>query len=238
MTQNNKNKQFGTQTYLPIAEIRDNTLVLKNGGIRAVLKTNAINFNLKSEDEQTAIIMSYQSFLNSLEFPIQILIKSKKLDLDDYIEQVTKLADEQENKLLKEQTYEYAQYIKRLIEYADIMEKNFFVIVPYDIGNTKTTTIWQSFFQKLSPKDSFSDILKRYKGFEESRKKLTQRVSQIKTSLESCNLKVSELKTDELIDLFYKSYNPITSQTVKLKNLSSTSIITDEEKLRENENLI
>ncbi|MDX9970915.1 MAG: hypothetical protein RBS56_03345 [Candidatus Gracilibacteria bacterium] len=238
MPEQKKSTQLGAQTYLPIAEIRDNTLVLKSGGIRSVLKTNAINFNLKSEDEQTAIILSYQAFLNSLEFPIQILIKSKKLDLDDYIEQVKKRADEQTNKLLQEQTYEYAQYIKRLIEYADIMEKNFFVIVPYDIGTEKTTSIWQSFFRKLSPKDSFTDILRRHKDFDEHRKKLTQRVTQIKSNLENCNLKVEELTTEELIDLFYKAYNPITSQTVKLKNLSGSSIVTDEEKLRENSELI
>lgn len=228
------NKEYGIQTYLPIAEIRDNTIVLKNGGIRSVLKTTAINFNLKSEDEQNAIIISYQSFLNSLEFPIQVLIKSKKLDLDEYIDQVKKKGDDQKNKLLQEQTYEYAQYIKRLIEYADIMEKNFFVIVPYDMGKEKTTTLLQSFFQKLSPKDSFSDIFKRRKGFEEQRKKLSQRVSSIKSNLENCNLKVEELNTEELIELFYKAYNPNTSQTVKLKKISETSIMTDEEKIKEN----
>ncbi len=237
-TTSKKNKDIGSQTYLPIAEIRENTIVLKNGGIRAILKTNAVNFNLKSEEEQNAIIISYQSFLNSLEFPIQILIKSKKLDLDDYIEQVKKKGDEQQNKLLQDQTYEYAQYIKRLIEYADIMEKSFYVIVPYDIGSEKTTTLFQGFFQKLSPKDSFTDILKRRKNFEEHRKKLSQRVSTIKANLESCNLKVEELKTEDIIELFYKSYNPITSQTVKLKKLSDTSIITDEERIKETEEMI
>src|SRR3989338_9424967 len=117
-----------TQTHLRIAEIRDNVLILKNGGMRAVLRSSSINFNLKSEEEQNAIIYSYQGFLNSLEFPIQILVRSKKLDIDDYIEQVKKLGDKQENKLLQEQTYEYAQYIKRLVEYAEIMEKEFYVI--------------------------------------------------------------------------------------------------------------
>jgi hypothetical protein len=121
-----------TQIYLNIAEIKDDIVVLKNGGIRAVLQTNSVNFNLKSEDEQNATIYSFQSFLNSIDFPVQIVIQSRKLDVDKYIENVKEIGEKHENALLKKQTMEYCEYIQKLVEYADIMEKKFYVIVPFD----------------------------------------------------------------------------------------------------------
>jgi hypothetical protein len=89
-----------------------------------------VNFNLKSEDEQKSIISAYQGFLNLLDFPIQIYIRSKKIDIDNYVESVDKLAEKQENQLLQNQTYEYTAYVRKLVEYANIMEKQFYVIVP------------------------------------------------------------------------------------------------------------
>ena len=121
-----------TQRFLQIAEVRDNVLVLKNGGVRTILKTSSINFNLKSEAEQNSIIYAYQNFLNSLEFPIQIVVRSKKLEIDEYLEKIRGYGDKQPNPLLKKQTLEYVEYIKKLVEYADIMEKEFYVVVPYD----------------------------------------------------------------------------------------------------------
>ena len=107
-------KSAATQRFLPIAEIHNDTVVLKNGGLRAVLQTSSINFNLKSEEEQNSLIYGYQSFLNSLEFPVQILIRSKKLDIDDYLESLEETKNKQENPLLKEQTAEYQEYIEKL----------------------------------------------------------------------------------------------------------------------------
>ncbi|MFH1284198.1 MAG: hypothetical protein ABIH78_01265 [Candidatus Peregrinibacteria bacterium] len=226
---NRSNPEASTQAHLRIGEIRDNTLVLKNGGMRAVLKTTSINFNLKSEQEQEAIIRGYQGFLNSLEFPIQILVKSKKLDIDDYIDEVKKLGDNQQNKLLKEQTYEYAQYVKRLVEYADIMEKEFFVIIPYDPGRTQGMNFMQAFFQRLSPKDSYADIKRRHAEFNNLKKGLTQRINIVKSGLENCGLKAEQLGTQGLIELFYESYNPLISRSAKLKDVDKLSLETDEE---------
>lgn len=231
--QNRQKANESTQTHLRIAEIRDNVVVLKNGGVRGVLKTSSINFNLKSEQEQNAIIYSYQGFLNSLEFPIQILVRSKKLDIDDYIEQVRKLGEKQENKLLQEQTYEYAQYVARLVEYADIMEKEFYVIVPYDPGRIIGENKFQSFFQRLAPKDSYSDIKRRHAEFEHLKKGLSQRLNVVRTGLENCGLKVQDLDTIAIIELFYGSYNPKTSRNQKLKNLQETSIETDEAHIKQ-----
>ncbi len=227
-----KQKAESTQAHLRIAEIRDDVIVLKNGGLRSILKTSSINFNLKSEEEQNAIIYSYQGFLNSLEFPIQILVRSKKIDIDDYIDQVKVLGEKQENQLLKEQTYEYAEYVKRLVEYADIMEKEFYVIVPYDPLRTDSTSKFQGFFQRIATKDSSLEVKKRHNEFDQLKKKLIQRTNIIKSGLENCGLKVKELGTYEIIDIFYKSFNPETSRSEKLKDLKLTNIETDEEKVK------
>ncbi len=229
------NAGASTQTHLRIAEIRDNTLILKNGGTRAILKVTSLNFNLKSEQEQNAIIYAYQSFLNSLEFPIQILVRSKKLNLDNYIEQMETLGEKQENKLLQEQTIEYAQYIRRLIDYANIMEKNFYVIIPYDPLRAKSKNIVQAFFERLSPKDSYGDIKKRHAEFKNLKKGLTQRIHTVKAGLENCGLKAEPLDTQEIIELYYNSYNPQVSRSAKLKNLKGITIETDEEKLEKEE---
>jgi hypothetical protein len=229
---NRAKKEASTQTHLRIAEIRDNVVVLKNGGVRAVLKTSSINFNLKSEDEQNAIIYSYQSFLNSLEFPIQILVRSKKLDIDNYIEQVRKLGEKQENQLLQEQTYEYASYVERLVEYADIMEKEFYVIIPYNPGRTEGTHKVQSFFQRLFPKDTHGDTKQRHSEFDGLKKNISQRVNIAKSGLENCGLKVTELETVDLIELYYNSYNPMTSRNQKLHQMDKMAIETDEERIK------
>lgn len=228
-----KTEASSTQVYLKIAEIRDDTLVLKNGGIRAVLKVSSINFNLKSEDEQNAIIYSYQGFLNSLEFPIQVVMRSKKLDIDNYIDNLNDLAEKQTNTLLQRQTYEYMDYIQRLIEYADIMEKEFLVVIPYNPLRAVKPNIIQRFFQNLSPKDSFSDLQRRHKEFMQLKKGLNQRVNTVISGLENCGLKVDQLRTHALIELFYEIYNPLTSRTQKVEKLEEMKIKTDKDILDE-----
>lgn len=199
-------------------------MVLKNGGLRAVLQTNSINFNLKSEDEQNAIIYGYQSFLNSLEFPIQILVQSRKLDIDKYVENVRSKADEHNNELLKNQTLGYCDYIKKLIEYADIMEKRFYVIVPYDPYRAQSTNMFAKFLESISSKDSVDSIKRRHKEFNELNKHLGERVSLVKAGLEGCNLRVAQLETQQLIELFYQAYNPITSRNEKIEDLEAMDV--------------
>jgi len=216
-----------TQMYLKIAEIRDDSLVLKNGGIRAVLKVSSINFNLKSEDEQNAIIYSYQNFLNSIEFPIQIVIKSKKLDIDNYIDQLSELGEKQTNTLLQRQTYEYMDYIQRLVEYADIMQKEFYVVIPYDPFRSTKPNFLQRFFQDMSPKDSFSELRRRHAEFIQLKKNLNQRINVVKSGLENTGLTVEQLKTAQLIELFYETYNPLTSRNQKIEDIEETNIKLD-----------
>ena len=219
-----QNKSKATQRFLPIAEIHDNTVVLKNGGVRAVLQTSSVNFNLKSEEEQNALIYGYQSFLNSLEFPIQILVRSKKLDIDNYLAHLNQLKEEQENPLLKNQTAEYQEYIEKLIEFADIMEKKFYVVVPVDAPTGTKISFIDRFLEHIRPDDTLSKLRSRRKLFKDLRKKLTQRVNQVEQGLIGLNLRAQELDTKQLIELFYQSYNPVTSRFQKLDKLEETNL--------------
>lgn len=226
---NDQNSKAATQLHLRIAEIRDNTAVLKSGGVRAVLKVASINFNLKSEAEQNAIIYSYQSFLNTLEFPVQIVIRSRKLDLDKYIEKLKGIGEKQTNTLLQRQTYEYVDYIQRLIEYADIMEKEFYIVVPADPARAVAQNFIEKFWGRMHPADSIASIVRRHQEFEQLKKTLNQRASIISTGIENCGLKVQQLTTAELIALFYQIYNPITSRNEKVEQASQFDIDSDEE---------
>lgn len=224
-----KGKKESTQMHLKIAEIHDNTLILKNGGLRSVLKASSVNLNLKSEEEQNAVIYSYQNFLNTLEFPIQIVVRSKKLDLDAYIEKLKKIAVKQGNPLLQKQTFEYIEYVSRLVEYADIMEKQFYVIVPQDPFGQEKKGFIASFLENIFPQDTVSKINQRHKQFEELKKRLTQRVNMVLANLEACGIRVRELNTQELIELFYESYNPLTSRSQKFAPEDRLALEEDEE---------
>lgn len=220
---------LSTQTYLRISEIRENTVVLKNGGLRAVLRVSSINFNLKSEDEQNAIIYSYQGFLNTLEDPIQIVIRSKKLDIDKYLDDLREKATKQTNALLQKQTTEYVEYIQKLVEYADIMSKEFYVVIPQDPYRSKNQTFLEKFFGFINAKDSYGQIKQRRDEFDELQRKLAQRVNSVKIGLENCGLKVEELTTKDLIQLFYEINNPVAARYQKGENWDQSNIKTDDE---------
>jgi len=223
-----KSKTQSTQMHLKIAEIRKNVVVLKNGGLRTVLKTSSLNLSLKSEEEQNAVIYSYQNFLNTLEFPIQVVIRSKKLDIDNYITNLKKIGVAQTNPLLQKQTFEYIEYISRLIEYANIMEKEFYVVIPQDPYGKEKRGFIKSFIENMQPQDTIPKIKQRHKEFDELKKALSSRVNTVKAGLEGCNLQVQELNTQELIELFYEVYNPLTAQVQKFNHANELAIEKDE----------
>ncbi|NCC71416.1 hypothetical protein EOM09_07600 [bacterium] len=121
-----------TQRYLPFSQIRDNIIIMKDDSARLIMRCSTVNFLLKNTEEQDSIIISFQRFLNSLDFPIQILVRSKKLDIDSYLNNLNDKALKQKNALLQNQTYEYIEYLRKLIEVAQIMKKEFYIIVPFD----------------------------------------------------------------------------------------------------------
>lgn len=227
---NKKDKHLSTQLYLKVSEIRDDAAILKNGGLRMVLKTSSVNLNLKSEQEQNAVIYSYQNFLNSLEFPIQIVVRSKKLDLEQYIDKLKKIGVKQGNPLLQKQTFEYIEYVSRLVEYADIMEKQFYVVIPQDPIGEERRSFFKSFLESIFPGDSVSKIKQRHAQFAELKKRLTQRVNTVRAGLESCGLRADPLNTQELIELFYETYNPLTSRSQRFEPNQELALEQDETK--------
>ncbi len=214
-----KNKLISTQKYLQFSEVHDDTLVLKNGGLRAILQVSSMNFNLKSEAEQNAIIHSYQSFLNALDFPVQILVRSRKLDIDHYIADLEHRHSQISNPLLQQQMGDYIDYISRLVEYSDIMEKRFFVVVPLNPARAQKKGIFASFLEYIQPEDSVEKIIQRKREFKNLKRKLDARIQTVKTALENCGLGVKQLRTEEIIQLFYQAYNPDKARTQKFRSM-------------------
>jgi hypothetical protein len=213
-----------TQRYLPIAEIKEDTLVLKNGGLRAVLRVNSLNFNLKSEVEQQGIIAGYQAFVNTLIFPVQILIRSTRLNIDPYIKGLQEKAVTQENPLLKEQTLDYADFMAKIVDIADIMQKSFYIIVPLDALTDTKRSLMQRFMQWLSAEDSKGKALERSRSFRAYSKILRDRVTLVQSGLENIGITMRRLKTDELVQLFYSIYNPLTCQKQKFNGIDDLNV--------------
>jgi hypothetical protein len=225
-----KNKKNGvrksTQAHLPIGEIRNNVVVLKNGGIRAVIKTSTINFNLKSEDEQYATLEAYKGFLNTLSFPIQIVVQSRKVDLDSYFQQLEIREKEILNPLLKQQTKDYKEYLKKLVDVAEIMEKEFFVVVPADPKRKEVKkNVISQFFENMSPEDSLEKVGNRYREFKALSTILQKRVDTVSAGLERCGLRTEQLSTQKLIDVYYKSYNPSLAQSQKIGDINEYNLV-------------
>lgn len=192
-----------TQDFVPVKEVRDGVVVLKNGGLRAVLLTSSVNFALKSQDEQNSILFQFQNFLNSLEFPVQIAIQSRKLDIRPYISLLEDRYREQVGDLLKIQTREYIEFIKNFTDNANIMTKSFFIVVPYT-PPVLTTADVGSFFSRKGGKTA-EEISSQ---FEEHRSQLEQRIAIIEQGLIRTGVRVVQLGTEEIIELYYKIFNP------------------------------
>lgn len=217
-----KKEKDSVQAYLDITEIRDNVVVLKDGGLRAILLVSSVNFSLKSEDEQKALVGGYQSFLNSLEFPIQIVIQSRPLDLQGYINKLKDVADKQANDLLKIQTIDYIEYIQQLLDVANIMTKRFFVVVPFTAVNVPTGGFLEKILETINP---LRKTQKEISRFDKQRSQLFQRVDIVASGLRSMGLQTVLLNTQELIELFYDIYNPEITLKKQLPDVRELSIL-------------
>ncbi len=196
-----------TQQFVDIEEIRDGTVILKSGSLRRVLMVTGINFELKSEDEQNAILGAYQNFLNSLDFSLQIVIHSRKLNIKGYLDNLSEMQENEKNDLLKDQISEYVEFVKSFVESNEIMSKNFFVVVPYDAINISegTEKVMEAipFFGKKK-KNASEDA----QTLEEKISQLDQRTDEVVAGLSAIGLRAVALMTEELIELFYNLYNP------------------------------
>ena len=202
-----------TQKFVDIEEIRDNVIILKNGGLRRILMVSGINFELKSQEEQEIITYAYQGFLNTLDFSLQFIVHSRKLNIGGYLEMLKQRQGEESNELLKNQISEYVEFIRSFVEMNAVMAKTFFVTVPYDpvqipTGGKKVLNLF-----KLGGKNKATPL---EQTLEQKIVQLEQRTDQVINGLAQIGLRVVALNKEELIELFYNLYNP---QAVEKKEL-------------------
>ena len=210
-------KAKATQEFIPIKEVRDGIITLKDGDLRAIVLANSINLSLKSADEQQAIILQFQNFLNSLDFSLQFFMSSRKLNIEPYLETLQEAEKKQTNDLLKIQTAEYIEFVRTFVRAANIVTKSFYVVVPFT----------PPFFEPVSSDEGVGGMLKNVTGFfsnvkkggagketmgpekfEEYKNQLWQRIDTVIQGLVRTGVRCVPLNTEELIELFYGLYNP------------------------------
>ena len=199
-----------TQDFIPIKDIRSGIIVLNNGDLRMMLMTSSLNFGLKSTDEQAAINMQFQNFLNSIEFPVQIYIQSKRLDIQPYIRMLEEREKVQLVDAMKIQVHEYIGFIKDFTSKTNIMTKTFFIVVPYGGGGKiggGGGGLLGGLMPGSKPKNK-KPTAAETQSFEESRVQLEQRVSVVEQGLGRCDIRTTRLDTEEITELFYKKFNP------------------------------
>lgn len=224
-TQKKDHPDSSTTRYLPFSQIRENIVIMKDDSARIILKCSTINFLLKNTDEQDSIIISFQRFLNSLDFPIQILVRSTKLDIDGYLGNLNDKALKQKNPLLQNQTYEYIEYLKKLIEVAQIMKKEFYIVIPFD--QTENTSVkdtsllgpfknfwWNVFWNQIDTLKIRSQI----RNFTKMKKWLISRSNSVKTGLENIWIRWEVIDKSELVKFLTDYYNPSLNNFAKMQS--------------------
>lgn len=215
------NSNASTQRYVDVEEIREGLLVLKNGSLRAILLVSSLNFDLKSSQEQDGIIGQYQNFLNALDFPVQIVINSKRFDVEPYLARLEEEEHQQTNELLRFQIDEYKYFIKKLAEVSNIMSKYFYIVVPFSPAEDKKNNLLDRLTGIFSPEKTTS---LHGELFESYRSQLYQRVEQVSVALSSTGVHATPLNTEEIIELLYDSYNPSLFVNSNIANVSSLEL--------------
>lgn len=193
-----------TQEFVPVSEVRDGIVVLKDGSLRAILLASSINFALKSEDEQTAFIIQFQNFLNSLDFSCQIFVQSRMLDIRPYIATLEEQFKRQLDDLMRVQIREYIEFIKSFTEAANIMTKNFFVVVPY----SPTVNVAAKGGASILSFGKKPESGEESRTFEEHVSQIEQRIAIVQQGLVRTGVRTVQLGTEESIELLYKMFNP------------------------------
>lgn len=216
-----------TQNALQIAEIRDGIVIMNDGSYRSVVMVKSINFDLMSRQEQEAVEYSYQGFLNSLYFPIQIFLRSQKVDLQPYINKLDKIRTEHDNMLLALLMDDYIGYIDNLSAQVNIMDKKFYVVIPFFpvIDAQKALTQSKNFlggigglFNKKEQHVTINEV-----ELENAKTELRNRVQAVLSGLQQSSIQGIPLDTQELIELYYDTYNPDTATRQQLKNFNELS---------------
>ena len=210
-----------TQRYLDIAEIRDDMVIMSDGTVRAVMLVSSINFALKSNEEQEAIVQAYITFLNGLEYAIQIVIQSRRMNIDAYLQSLVEQQRTTTNDLLRGQIADYRTFVGQLVELGEIMQKRFYVVVPYDPLTNKRKGFFSRFQEALSPvfAAKLSDL-----QMDERRQQLSRRTEIIAGEFLSMGLQVARLDTQGLIELYYDCYNPDVFEAQRLGNVNQVGV--------------
>jgi hypothetical protein len=202
-----------SQQFVPIKEIRDGVVVLKSGEIRAVLMASSVNLSLKSEDEQAAVLLQFENFLNTVDFDIQICIQSRARDMGPYIKVLEERLKVQQEDLMRIQIEEYIEYIRKLSQEVNLMSKHFFVIVSYTGGGSVGSNLIDKFLPASKSKEDTA------KQFEEAKSQLDQRVAVVEQTLTRTGVRIVQLGTAELTELYFKVFNPGAKNTITAMNL-------------------
>lgn len=194
------------QNFLPIEAVREDVVVLKDGGLRVILMCSSLNLALKSTDEQDAIVFQYQNFLNSLDFSIQFSVHSRRLNIEPYLEALRERQKEETAELLKIQAAEYVEFVRTFVEATNIMSKNFYAVIPFAPPIFEQGGALGKFFSTLGL--GAGERRSRPELFEEHKNQLWQRVNTVVAGLSRFGIRSAPLNTEELIELFYGLYNP------------------------------
>ena len=207
-------QKISTQQYVPFSAVYDDVMATKKGQLCQVVMVNSVNFGLKSEEEQNAIVYQYQSFLNSLSFPIQIVMHSKRLDLTNYIKELEGRIAQEPNELIRYQIQEYVDFVQKLISIANIMDKKFFVVIPYLIPPTELSK--NSFLSTLFG-GSHVHLKVPLSKFMKYKDILSERTNVVVSELASMGITAQVLSTKQIIELFYRTYNPDEAMREQIK---------------------
>lgn len=212
-----------TQQLVPLREVRDGVAVLLDGTMRATLIVSSLNFALKSEDEQNAIILAFQDFLNSLDFPVHITVMSRKLDITPYLEGLRERKEKQDNELLRLQMEEYINFVSELVKGSDIMTKTFLVTVPFSVQQSRQDNFIERLLKGIRGAVQ-KDVKMAEADFVHYRSQLLQRVEQVAVGLRGMGLRLVPLQTQEMLELFYDILNPTTSRNQPLSNVAQLKV--------------
>lgn len=214
-----------TQNTLQIAEIRDGIVIMNDGSFRSVVMVKSVNFDLMSQQEQEAVEYSYQGFLNSLYFPVQIFVRSQRVDLQPYINKLDKIRTEHDNMLLAMMMEDYIGYISQLSQQTNIMDKKFYIVIPFfpHVDVQKAITQSKNFVTGLMTLFNSKEqhVVINEQDLEKAKAELKNRVQAVMQGLMQCNIQSLPLDTQELIELYYDTYNPDTATRQQLKQFDN-----------------
>ncbi|HKL43921.1 MAG TPA: hypothetical protein VJ892_01435 [Candidatus Absconditabacterales bacterium] len=205
---------FNTETMLPVSEIKNDTIIMKDGGLRAIMKIEGINLDLKNFDEQQIILEQYKRFLNGLGFPIQIVVRNNYLDLSNYLDYIKGNIEKVTNPTLKKTGEDYQKFLQDIDNKQGLIyEKSFYIVIPYYQSEKDKSSIKKSWFTKfldvLNAKDSVEKIVERYRGFSKGKTMLDTRCNLITEGLGSIGINANRLNTSSIISVLFNYYNPL-----------------------------